>query len=94
MFGFVDQAVKVHVFTLNITGVMNDDYKSLLNVDTPGEGLNAYSATGFSTTIIASRVSYVYNLRGPCMAIDTACSSALIAVHLGSQAIKAGTSRG
>jgi len=69
---------------------MNDDYKSLINIDTPGEGLNAYSATGISTTVIASRVSYVFNLHGPCMVVDTACSSALVAIHLGSQAIRAG----
>ena len=73
-----------------ILGVMNDDYKSLMNIDTQCEGLNAYSATGISTTVIASRVSYVFNLHGPCMVVDTACSSALVAIHLGSQAIRAG----
>lgn len=68
---------------------MNDDYKTLVSMDTSGE-LNAYSATGFSSTIISSRVSYFYNLHGPCMTLDTACSSALIAIHLGCQAIKTG----
>ena len=67
---------------------MNDDYKSLFTghhvYDT------SYSATGVSSTIIAARVSYVFNLQGPCLALDTACSSALTAVHLGAQAILAG----
>ena len=67
---------------------MNDDYKGLFFghhvYDTP------YSATGFSSTIIAARVSYVYNLQGPCLALDTACSSGMVAVHLGSQALLAG----
>ena len=68
---------------------MNDDYKSLFSGnhvhDTP------YSATGFSSTVIAARVSYVFNLQGPCLALDTACSSGMISVHLGSQALLAGT---
>ncbi|KAL4229457.1 hypothetical protein ACF0H5_012495 [Mactra antiquata] len=69
-------------------GVMNDDYKVLASSDHNDD--SNYSATGMSTTIIASRVSFVYNLQGPCMVIDTACSSSMIAVHLGCQAIRTG----
>lgn len=71
-----------------LTGVMNDDYKSLMGTD-HSEDTN-FTATGLSTTVMASRVSYVYNLHGPCMTIDTACSSAMMALHLGCQAIRAG----
>ena len=28
----------------------------------------------------AGRISYTYGLKGPCMAIDTACSSGLVAI--------------
>ncbi|XP_045160035.2 uncharacterized protein LOC123525230 isoform X2 [Mercenaria mercenaria] len=69
-------------------GAMNDDYKSLSNLD-HDEDTN-YTATGMSTTIVASRVSYVYNLRGPCMVVDTACSSSITAIHLASEAIRSG----
>ncbi|XP_053394019.1 uncharacterized protein LOC123525873 [Mercenaria mercenaria] len=69
-------------------GAMNDDYKSLSNLD-HDEDTN-YTATGMSTTIIASRVSYVYNLRGPCMVVDTACSSSITAINLASEAIRSG----
>lgn len=37
---------------------------------------------------VASRVSYVMNLKGPAMIVDTACSSSLVAVHLAIQALK------
>jgi acyl transferase domain-containing protein len=67
---------------------MNDDYKVIASSDHNDD--TNYSATGMSTTIIASRVSFTYNLQGPCMVIDTACSSSMIAIHLGSQAIRTG----
>ncbi|XP_045205432.2 phenolphthiocerol/phthiocerol polyketide synthase subunit C-like [Mercenaria mercenaria] len=69
-------------------GVMNDDYKGMSGFEHKED--SSYSATGMSTTIISARVSYVYDLHGPCMVVDTACSSSMMAIHLGSQAIKSG----
>lgn len=67
---------------------MNDDYKVLSSFE--HNDCNNYTATGMSTTIISARLSYVYDLRGPCMVIDTACSSSMLAIHLGCQAIRSG----
>lgn len=39
---------------------------------------------------IANRVSYVFNFRGPSMAVDTMCSSSLTAIHLACDSIKKG----
>ncbi len=49
-----------------------------------------YAITGNSSAVIANRVSYFYDFRGPSMSIDTACSSALVAVNEGIKALRAG----
>src|SRR5262249_12728511 len=46
-----------------------------------GAEFDAYTATGNAHSVIANRVSYLLDLRGPSMAVDTACSSGLVAVH-------------
>lgn len=72
-------------------GATNDDYKGL-NEDL-AEGGNVYTVTGAHPSIISARVSYVYNLVGPAITLDTACSSALVAIDLGSKAILSGNLR-
>ncbi|KAJ8318412.1 hypothetical protein KUTeg_003503 [Tegillarca granosa] len=69
-------------------GVMNDDYRGAVTGD--GDHLDHYTLTGSSPSIASARVSYHYNLLGPAITIDTACSSALVAIHLATQALKTG----
>ena len=45
---------------------------------------------GNITAMLPSRISYLLNLKGPSMVIDTACSSALLSVHKACQAINSG----
>jgi polyketide synthase 12/epothilone polyketide synthase D len=49
--------------------------------------VDVYTNTGCSLSITANRISYCFDLRGPSVAIDTACSSALVAVHLACKSI-------
>src|SRR4029077_10572156 len=42
--------------------------------------LSAHVFTGGATSILAARISYFLNLQGPCVAIDTACASSLVAI--------------
>lgn len=44
--------------------------------------------TGSMTSVLASRISYVLNLQGPNLVVDTACSSGLVSVHLACKALK------
>ncbi|WP_051021990.1 polyketide synthase Pks13 [Nocardia pneumoniae] len=50
----------------------------------------AYGLTGSSSSIIPNRISYFYDFRGPSVAIDTACSSTLVAVHQAVRALRNG----
>ncbi|GAA2441834.1 hypothetical protein GCM10010191_67630 [Actinomadura vinacea] len=52
--------------------------------------LEAFTATGAALSIIANRLSYLLDLRGPSMIVDTACSSSLVAAHLAVQALRRG----
>ena len=67
---------------------MNSDYGSTFNGKMTK--VDNYTATGISNTVLASRLSYVFNLTGPCMVLDTACSASLVAIHQGCLAIHSG----
>jgi acyl transferase domain-containing protein len=49
-----------------------------------------FDTTGNHQSIQAARISYYFDLRGPCFAIDTACSSGLYALHSAVQSIRCG----
>ena len=46
-----------------------------------GADISVYSANGTTHSTAAGRLSFVFGLQGPCAAYDTACSSALVALH-------------
>ncbi|NEW38247.1 polyketide synthase Pks13 [Nocardia cyriacigeorgica] len=50
----------------------------------------AYAIMGSSNGIIANRVSYFYDFRGPSVTVDTACSSTLVALHQAVRALREG----
>ncbi len=52
--------------------------------------IDASTMTGNTASIAANRISYWFDLKGPSVAVDTACSSALVAFHLACQAIATG----
>ncbi|CAG7645219.1 SDR family NAD(P)-dependent oxidoreductase [Actinacidiphila bryophytorum] len=54
--------------------------------------MNGNYPTGVRFWSIANRVSFLFDLRGPSMAVDSACSSSLTAVHLAVESLRAGTS--
>ena len=42
---------------------------------------DAYMMTGNTLSIVANRISYIFDLHGPSFVVDTACSSALVALN-------------
>jgi len=43
-------------------------------------GIDTHFMTGNTASIIANRISYIYDFHGPSLTIDTACSSSLVAL--------------
>lgn len=66
-------------------GASSHDYGSLQLNDLGN--LDVHSNTGGTLSIVANRISYLFDLRGPSLAVDTACSSALVAFSLACRSI-------
>lgn len=69
---------------------MYQDYHDAL-ISEP-ETLPRYTVTGNVRTMAANRISHFYDLRGPSVTIDTACSTTLTALHLACASLRAGDS--
>ncbi|MBJ3776207.1 type I polyketide synthase [Acuticoccus mangrovi] len=69
-------------------GASSIDYGTHAQLDTAS--IEPQSMTGNTLSIIANRVSYVFDLRGPSYVVDTACSSSLIALHHAMEDIRLG----
>lgn len=72
-------------------GLMCGDYADLMVKDP--DSFPIYLSTGTARSIMSNRVSYFFDWHGPCMTIDTACSSSFVAVHRAVQTLRSGESR-
>jgi len=70
-------------------GVAANEYSQLLNANSV-ETIEAHFITGNALNVIAGRVAFALGLEGPAMAVDTACSASLVAVHQACQALHSG----
>lgn len=64
------------------------DYRLLSYMIEPE--LFGQSAVGNLHSVVASRIAYMLDLRGPAIVVDTACSSSLMALHQACLSIKSG----
>ncbi|KYR02384.1 putative fatty acid synthase [Tieghemostelium lacteum] len=68
-------------------GSMNRDYTMLKDPN------SNWGVLGTSSTFLSNGLSFAFDLRGPSMSIDSACSSSLNAIYLGCQSIISGQSQ-
>ena len=69
-------------------GSSNNDYGMLISADPAAA--HPYALTGTSSAVVANRVSYAFDFRGPSVQVDTACSSSLVAVHQAVRGLRSG----
>jgi acyl transferase domain-containing protein len=71
-------------------GSMESEYHRMIAKD-PDEALQT-TGTGVSISITANRISWFYDLQGPSVQINTACSSSMIGIDLACQSLRCGQS--
>ncbi|WP_272037598.1 non-ribosomal peptide synthetase [Paenibacillus sp. JJ-100] len=64
------------------------DYERLISKAQPDQISNYI--VGNLPSVLASRIAYFLDFKGPAVTVDTACSSSLVAVHMACQAIRSG----
>jgi len=69
-------------------GISTHDYGSLQHDNM--ERHDVHTNSGGTMSIAANRISYQFDLKGPSASVDTACSSALVAVSMACRAIWSG----
>ncbi|KAI9151993.1 Highly reducing polyketide synthase VdtX [Paramyrothecium foliicola] len=69
-------------------GVMGDDWTQMKTIDELD--VDPARADVFGDYIIANRISYEFDLKGPSMVLRTACSSSLTALHTACQDLRTG----
>src|SRR6202795_2537537 len=86
----LDRGTDLGVFV----GISHNEYQGIQTTPWEHFGIGPHSPTGCAHSIAANRISYCFNLRGPSVAMDTACSSALTAVHAACEHIRTGRGDG
>ncbi|KAL8778964.1 MAG: hypothetical protein Q9213_007164 [Squamulea squamosa] len=66
-------------------GVATGDYTDNLRDD-----IDVFYSTGTLRAFLSGKISFVHNLSGPSIVIDTACSSALVSIYQACRALKDG----
>nr|WP_153508291.1 FkbM family methyltransferase [Dickeya oryzae] len=85
--GYANREIKDKKWAVYAGADAGDYQVNLRQHDIP---LDASSFMGNDASILAARIAYFMDMKGPAMAIDTASSSSLAAVHLACESLKNG----
>ena len=69
-------------------GMCSFDYAIHLWGNVSGKRIDSYFGTGSALSLASGRLSYIFGFTGPSLVVDTACSSALTAVHLAAKSLR------
>lgn len=69
-------------------GISTVDYADIVKQN--GVKIEGHLATGLAHSVLANRISFLFNFHGPSEPVDTACSSALVALHRAAESIRSG----
>ncbi|KAL6715297.1 hypothetical protein ACLMJK_007562 [Lecanora helva] len=69
------------------------DYTDMLLRDPDTVPMYQCTNSGHSRATLANRISYFFDLHGPSVTIDTACSASLVSLHLGCQSLRTGDAK-
>lgn len=86
--GYNEDKIKGSRVGVYVGFVGESEYKNIIAELQPTS--LSVSVTGNCIPVIASRIAYLLDLKGPNMVVNTSCSSSLVAVHLACKAIIAG----
>jgi acyl transferase domain-containing protein len=76
--------------TCVFVNLYNLDYSYITSRDP--ENISKYQTIGTGSALIANRISYFFDLKGPSITLDTGSSGSMIALHQACQSIKSGES--
>lgn len=74
--------------TAVFVGIASNDYANVAQSDP--RNVDVHTNSGSTLSIASNRISYLFDFKGPAVSVDTACSSALVAVNLACESIWGG----
>ncbi len=74
--------------TAVFVGIASNDYANVAQSDP--RNVDVHTNSGSTLSIASNRISYLFDLKGPSVSVDTACSSALVAINLACESIWSG----
>jgi len=76
--------------TGTFVGLINHSSEYYWMQTSHAEEIDTYTCTGTSHSLMANRLAYQFDFKGPSLAVDTACSASLVAVHLAVSSLRQG----
>lgn len=76
--------------TAVFVGIASNDYANVAQSDP--RNVDVHTNSGSTLSIASNRISYLFDFKGPAVSVDTACSSALVAINLACESIWSGES--